>query len=211
MGVGNTRGRFGAMAVTLLAAAVLCLALAADAGATRLVGKDGKVHACYKAKGKSKGAVRLVPKKAHCRRGEKKISWNAAGPAGEAGRSGENGAAGEGGPAGERGATLPALEQRITALTDKVTELEGVLKGITNTELLGALSKLQGISPTQLQEAVSSVAKVTALCSQTSQLTGQSNALGGAIGGLNLIGALPGVELEKTVPIPTPLSSFACP
>ena len=33
-----------------------------------------------------------------------------------------------------------------------------VLKGITNTDLLGALGKLQGVSGTQLQETVASLA-----------------------------------------------------
>ncbi len=86
-----------------------------------------------------------------------------------------------------------------------------MLKGITNTELLGALGKLQGISPTQLQEAVASVTKVNALCSEASKLTSQSNALGEALGGLGLLNNIPPLELTKAVPIPNPLSTFACP
>ena len=103
------------------------------------------------------------------------------------------------------------LEKQVNQLTSKLTSLEGVLKGITNTELLGALTKLQGIGPTQLQEAVASLTKVNALCSQTSKLTSQSNALSESIGGLKLLNVLPGVELEKSVPLPTPLSAFSCP
>jgi hypothetical protein len=203
----------GAVALTLLAAAALCAAVIVGEASGALVGKDGRVYACYKAKGKSKGAVRLVTKKGKCHKGEKKVSWSAAGPAGqggENGQNGENGAGGEGGAGGEKG-TPGSLEKQVQSLTSKISSLESVLKGITNTELTGMLSKLQGISPTQLQEAVASVTKVNALCSQATKLTSQSNALGETIGGLNVIGGLPVLELEEVVPLPTPLSAFACP
>lgn len=212
MGVGNSGNRIGAVVIALLAAAAVCAAvIVGEAGGATLVGKNGRVYACYKAKGKDKGAVRLVAKNARCRKGEKKVSWSVAGPAGEKGSNGENGSNGEGGAGGEKGSSTQGLEKQVQQLTNKVTSLESVLKGITNTELLGALNKLQGISPTQLQEAVASVTKVNALCGQTKILTGQSNALGEAIGGLKIINVLPGVELERVVPIPTPLSTFACP
>jgi hypothetical protein len=211
MGVGISGSRIGVVALALLAAAALCVALVANAGAAKLVGKDGKVYACYKAKGKSKGAVRLVTKKGKCRKGEKKVSWNAAGPAGEAGQSGENGSGGENGTSGETGAAgVKGLEQKVTALTSKVTSLESVLKGITNTELLGALSKLQGISGTQLQETVASLADVKALCTQATALTSQANALGATFGGIELGGVIPSL-LKLVVPAaPAPLAAFGC-
>lgn len=202
------------LALALLAAAALCVAVVAGAANGALVGKDGRVYACYKAKGKRKGAVRLVAKKTKCRKGEKKVSWSVAGPSGEGGENGvngENGVGGEGGVGGEKGLSQQGLEKQVQSLTSKLTQVESVLKGINPGELSGMLSKLQGISPTQLQEAVASVTKVNALCSQTKELTNQSNGLGTAIGGLSLIGALPGVELKKVAPIPNPLSSFACP
>jgi hypothetical protein len=212
MGIGNPGSRIGTIALVMLAAAALCAAVIVGGASGALVGKDGRVYACYKAKGKRKGAVRLVAKNGKCHKGEKKVSWGAAaGPSGENGQNGENGVGGEGGAGGEKGATATqGLEKQVQSLTSKITQLESVLKGITNTELLGALGKLQGISPTQLQEAVASVAKVTSLCSQTSKLTGQSNALGEALGGLKLVTALP-VTLETIAPIPNPLSSFSCP
>jgi hypothetical protein len=211
MGVGISGSRIGTLAVALVAAAALFAALATGAGAARLIGKDGKVYACYKAKGKAKGAVRLVAKKGKCRHGEKKVSWGAAGPTGESGGSGESGTNGESGAAGETGAGgTKGLEGRISALSSKVTALEGVLQGITNTDLVGMLGKLQGISGTQLQETVASLAKVNALCAQTSKVTSQVDALGESLGGLKLVSALP-VALETIAPIPTPLSSFACP
>ncbi len=217
MGVGNSSGRLRALVVVLLVAASICVVVVAQAGGAKLVGKDGRVYACYKAKGKAKGAVRLVPKKGHCRKGEKKISWGVAGPAGENGQGGENGSngtAGEGGSGGEKGgAGTQSLQKQVESLTSKLSSVEAILKGITNGDLTGILSKLQGISPTQLQEAVTSVGKVNELCSQTKALTSQSNALGSAIGGLQLLGNLPPLELKQspTAPVPTPLSTFSCP
>jgi hypothetical protein len=209
MGVGISGSRIGALA--LLAAAALCVALAADAGAAKLVGKDGKVYACYKAKGKSKGAVRLVTKKGHCKKGEKKVSWNVSGPAGEAGQGGENGSGGESGSGGETGATgAKGLEQKVTALTSKVTSLESILGGITNSDLTGMLSKLQGISGTQLQETVASLADVKALCTQATTLTSQANALGATFGGIELGGVIPSL-LQLVVPAAPPsLAAFGC-
>lgn len=210
MGVGISARRLAVLALASIAAVALW-ALPAGAGAAKLIGKDGKVYACYKAKGKSKGAVRLVPKKGKCKRGEKKVSWGAAGPAGESGGSGENGTNGASGTGGETGtAGTKGLEGRISALTTKLTSLESVLQGITNGDLVGMLAKLQGISGTQLQETVASLAKVNALCAQTSKVTSQADALGESLGGLKLVTGLP-VVLETIAPIPTPLSSFACP
>jgi hypothetical protein len=212
MGAGTSGSRIGTIALALLAAAALFAAVIVAAANGALVGKDGRVYACYKAKGKRKGAVRLVAKKGKCHKGEKKVSWSATGPSGENGSSGENGVGGEGGAGGEKGTTgTQGLEKQVQALTTKVTSLESVLKGISPGDLTGMLSKLQGISPTQLQEAVSSVAKVNELCSQASKLTSQSNALGQALGGLGLLGGLPPLELTKAVPIPAPLSTFSCP
>jgi hypothetical protein len=219
MGVGNSGSRIGTLVLALLAAAALCAAvIVGEASGASLVGKNGRVYACYKAKGKRKGAVRLVAKNGKCRKGEKKVSWSVAGPAGtsgENGSNGENGTGGEGGNGGEKGSagtqTTQTLEKQVQSLTSKLASLESVLKGINPGDLSGMLSKLQGISPTQLQEAVASVTKVNALCSQATELTNQSNSLGKTIGGLGLLGNLPPLELTKAVPIPTPLSTFACP
>jgi len=212
MGIGMPRSLIGAVTLALLVAVALCAAMiAGTAGAAKLVGKDGRVYACYKAKGKARGAVRLVPKHAHCKKGSKKISWGVTGPAGESGQSGENGGNGEGGSAGETGATgAKGLEAKVQSLTEKVASLESVLKGITNADLLGMLSKLNGISGSQLQEAVASVVKVNALCTEATALTDQVNAVGESLGGLELVTALL-VTLERTVPVPAPLSSFSCP
>jgi hypothetical protein len=211
MGVGNSGSRIGMVALALLAAAALCAAVIVGEASGAIVGKNGRVYACYKAKGKNKGAVRLVPKKGKCRKGEKKVSWSVAGPtgqSGENGQNGENGAGGEGGAGGEKGtAGTQGLEKQVQSLTSKVTSLESVLKGITNTELLGALGKLQGVSGAGLQEAVAKAPLVGTLCEQSEKLAAQSNAMATTIKGISVIGGL----VELFIPqLPATLPKFGC-
>lgn len=204
-GVGKLRTAF-ALAIALgLCALLLTTGMVGSAAAAGILGKDGKVYACYRTKGKAKGTVRLVAKKKKCRKGEKKISWNANGPAGESGQGGSNGESGAGGEAGATG-----LEGRIEKLTDRVESLESKLKGITNATLNEVVSKLQGVSGAQLQEAVKSVTNVKALCSQASALTGQSNMLGSALDAAKVLG-LTGLSLSFPTAIPTALPAFTCP
>jgi hypothetical protein len=210
MGVGISGSRIGTLVLALLAVAALCTAVIVGAASGALVGKDGKVYACYKAKGKRKGAVRLVAKNAHCRKGEKKVSWSAAGQSGENGSNGENGVGGEGGAGGEKGLTTQGLEKQVQSLTSKLTQLESVLKGITNTELLGALGKLQGVSGAGLQEAVAKVPVVNTLCKQSGLLTTQANALRTAVDGIELGGTIPPLLNLITPMVPAPLESFSC-
>jgi hypothetical protein len=209
MGFGNSGSRVGTIALALLATAALCAAVIVGGASGALVGKDGRVYACYKAKGKRKGAVRLVAKNGKCHKGEKKVSWGAAaGPSGENG-NGENGVGGEGGAGGEKGATATqGLEKQVQSLTSKITQLESVLKGITNTELLGALGKLQGVSGTGLQEAVAKVPVVKTLCEQSGKLAEQSNAMSQVFEGLSLLGT---TLIKIAVPqLPAELPKFGC-
>jgi len=202
--------RLGALA----AAVALCLLVAAPASGAPLIGKDGKVYACYKTKGKAKGSVRLVAKKGKCRKGERKASWNAAGQPGAAGETGSGGNPGDGGAPGATGTA--GLEKQVSALSSKVSALEGILKGITNTDLTGLLAKLQGTSGAQLQEAIKSVANVNALttqvgalCSQAKALTAQTQGLGSALDAAEVIG---GLGLSLLVPnLPVALPDFSCP
>jgi hypothetical protein len=177
-----------------LAVAVLALGLARAAGAVPLVGKDGRIHACYRVKGKPKGMLRAVQGgKTRCRKGERKVSWVVAGVTGESGANGAPGAAGQPGGAGTDGTATATLESRIGQLTQRVEALESTLAGVSNAQLLGAL------------------AGVKALCAQTSTLTGQVDALGSALGGVELGGVIP-LGLNLLVPsLPAALPGFACP
>lgn len=199
-----------AVAISILAGSILFGALLAAPAGAGIVAKDGKVYACYRAKGKAKGAVRLVAKRQKCRRGEKKIGWSATGKTGESGERGSNGEGGEPGSTGETGA--PNLETRVTTLTNRVETLEDKLKGVTNLDLTGAVAKLNGISPTQLQQAVAAVADANALCAQAATLTTQLNSLGGALGGLSVNSALALLGGALNIPaVPAALPAFACP
>lgn len=181
-------------------AAALAVALAislpgavATASAAKMVARNGRIYACYRlGGGRAKGSVRLVPRRMHCRRGERKLSWSVRGPRGPAGQSGSAGAAG--GAALE--ARLSSLESRLTELGNRVGALEGVLEGIANA---------------QLREAIAAVADVKALCTQMTTVTDRVDALGGAFEGLGLGGVIPaGLELLAPA-LPAALPSFACP
>jgi hypothetical protein len=139
------------LVLALLAAMALTL-LPSSAPAAPLVGKDGKIHACYKWKGKKKGALRVVrSRKVRCPRKWKKVSWyarvpsvpSAIAPPGPAGPQGEQGAPGIVDPA-----TVEQLEGKISELATRVEQLEtlvstlgGVLGVPTLAELLSAPSR----------------------------------------------------------------------
>jgi len=181
------------------------LAFSATASAAPPVAKDGKIYACYKAKGKGKGTLRLVRNgKVRCQRQWKKVSWYASGvsgpgviaPPGPAGAKGDTGSQGEQGAAGTAGnVVVTALEDKVTELLTKVESLEAVLSGVTNTELLNAIG---------------AVPAVGALCEQAEDLTDQTTAIGTTLGSLNtlldtlLLGFSP-------IEVPTALPKFSCP
>lgn len=179
------------------------LLFSAPASAASPVAKDGKIHACYKAKGKGKGTLRLVRNgKVRCPKKWKKVSWYAsAGPIapgvpGPAGAKGDPGAQGEKGSPGTAGnVVVEQLEDKITELLTRVESLESVLEGVTNAELLNAI----GLAPV-----------VGALCEQTEDLNGQTTALGTTLGSLNTV--LDTLLLSfSPVSVPTALPSFSCP
>ena len=192
--------------MTLALLAVLGLtAFGSTASAASPIAKDGKIHACYKAKGKGKGTLRLVRNgKTRCPKKWKKVAWYAAGqpgPAGPQGQPGSAGAPGANGQPGERGLPGTAgnvqvedLEKQVKELLTKVQSLETVLKGVTNTDL---------------KEAIAAVPVVEALCTQADALTEQSNGLGTALSGLStVVGTLTAMGLPA---VPTALPQFECP
>lgn len=202
-----------AFALVLLALCAFVLLTSTPASAASLVGKDGKIHACYKAKGKGKGTLRVVRSaKAKCPKKWKKVSWYASGPAGPQGASGSPGGNGETGTNGSNGlpgtnataTVVKGLENKVTELLNKVASLETILNGIDNQ---------------QLKEAIASVADVKALettvgslCSQSSALTSQINSVESALGGLSLNTVLTTLGGVLNIPtLPGPLSSFSCP
>lgn len=207
--------------------------------AVRVVGRDGVIHACYKGRGRGKGSVRLVAKKGHCRRGERRVHWSVRGPSGANGANGVNGGEGATGATGAPGQA--ALETRVSELTTRIETLESTLAGVNNeslTKTVGTVSGLSnetltntvnavsglsnetltktvnavnGITNTELTEAVAAVPAVEAACTQASALTSQVNSVGSALENTVLGGTIP-LGLELLVPgLPSQLSAFACP
>jgi len=199
----------------LLALCAFVLFTSSPASAAGIVGKDGKIHACYKAKGKGKGTLRVVRSaKAKCPKKWKKVAWYAKGPvgappaiSGPVGPQGPTGAQGEKGEAGPQGLpgrnenlVLNELEDKVTELLSKVQSLETILNGISNTQLKEAIA---GIAKTEALEAA-----VGSLCTQASALTEKSGELGTALSGLKTV---LGTLAVVAVPIPTALSPYSCP
>lgn len=168
-----------------LAASLSLFAWIGEATARPLVGKDGKIHACYKVKGKPRGALRVVKsRKARCRRGERKVAWTVVGAGGQAGPSGAHGSQGSPGASvqGAAGAPSPALLDQIDSLTTRVDSLEARLTA------------------------------VEALCDQALALAQQANLLRGVIAGLGLEPALELIGLLEipTLPEALKLEEFGC-
>jgi hypothetical protein len=199
--------RLTAVVMTALLACALTLACVSQpASAASLAGKDGMIHACFKAKGKGKGTLRVVRSaKAKCPRGWKKAAWSARGPAatggsGEGGSTGGNGEGGAPGTTGTNGATgakgtVTSLEKQVTELLTKVKSLESILSGIDNA---------------QLKSAIGAVPVVQTLCAQAGKLNEQSGKLGDSVQALNgVLGPL--LIAFAPVSVPTALPAFACP
>lgn len=180
------------------------LAFGSTASAASPIARDGKIYACYKVKGKAKGTLRLARSaKSRCPRKWKKVSWYANGSApGTIAPPGPAGPKGDTGPQGERGApgtagnvVVEQLEDKVTELLTKVQSLEGILAGVTNTELLNAIG---------------AVPAVGALCEQAEDLTSQTTALGSTLSSLNTV-LSPLLLGFSPVTVPTALPPFSCP
>ncbi len=204
--------RLSIFLAALAAGAVLIASIGGSASAKRPIGKDGTIHACYRVKGKPKGALRVVPSaRTRCRRGERKTAWSVSPPvtsttAGSAGSQGPSGAA------GSAGADEAALKAQVGALSLRVEALEGILQGITNGDLTGMLGVLQGVTNEDLLAAVGAVPAVESLCEQSEALTEQVDDLGAATGAL--VSILNGTILGPifgSVSVPAVLGSFNCP
>src|SRR6266496_3399873 len=170
-------------AVCALAGALLLTGIAAaDAHAASVVGPSGQISGCYVKKGKAKGTLRVVPPGQRCRKGEKPVSWAAQGQTGTSGTQGPQGISGQ----------VDSLTTQVSQLETRVTQLEGVLSGLTNTDLLDA------------------VASVNSLCTEVSSAVTQLNDVRTVLTGLSLGGIIP-LGLLLTVPaIPSALSPFSC-
>jgi len=162
------------------------------ASAASPIAKDGKIHACYKAKGKGKGTLRLVRNgKVRCPKKWKKVAWYATGAGfgtptgtpGPAGQTGPQGAQGEQGAAGTAGnVVVEGLEEKVKELLTRIEALEDLIPAVQS------------------------------LCTQAETLTDQVNAVETAVSGLGLNAVLTTLGGILEIPtLPGSLPSFNCP
>ncbi|MGH2956015.1 MAG: hypothetical protein ACRDL6_03365 [Solirubrobacterales bacterium] len=205
--------------------------------AAAVVGPDGQISVCYakgkskgkkkgkrkgKRKGRPKGAVRVVSPRKRCKRGERRLSWSAQGQPGQAGSPGASGQQGLPGP---QGPIDPTLEARVA-------QLEAVLAGTSNADLVGAITnaskldgisaaelagaitevaKLNGITATELSSAVDAVAAVESLCTEMSSVVTTLNGVHDAVANLALGGIIPPGLALVIPPLPGTLPAYSCP
>lgn len=173
-------------ACALAGALLIFWVLPGEANAAGVVAPSGQISGCYVKKGKAKGTLRVVPPGRRCRKGEKPLSWNALGQTGTTGAQGTQGVTGQ----------LDSLTTQLSQLETRVTQLEGILSGITNTDLLSAIAGFGNVDD---------------LCTEMSTVVGQLNGVRTVLNGLSLGGVIP-LGLLLTVPsIPSALSPFSCP
>jgi uncharacterized protein YoxC len=220
--------------ITMMAALYALAFSTAGAGtaAAQSFGKDGIIHACYKAKGKDKGALRVVPTASGCRklRGWRPFSWSASsgrsgqnGSQGTAGEHGQQGPQGNPGPEGKEGqqgtagqieksltetiqkqtSQIDVLTEQVTDLTDEVLVMEGDL-----IDLSGGLADVEG-NVTDLTGGLGNLeGTVDETCDQLTTVTDQSDEilqslLGASVGGiLNAVLDIPS--------LPDELGTFEC-
>lgn len=173
--------------IALFLCALALLLLPASASAAYPIAKDGKIYACFKTKGKGKGAIRVIRNaKVRCPRKWRKMAWNAIvrpGPQGPSGAAGGSGGTGVPGAAGTSGSVV-------------VDSLEGKV-----AELLTRIEGLEELIPT-----------VQTLCAQAQTLTTQLNSVESAIEGLGLNVVLTTLGGILEIPtLPGTLPSFNCP
>lgn len=123
-----------------------------EASSAAPVGKDGKIYACT-GQGQAEGrdADRSRPASS-LPQGGAKGRLEHSDRDGPGGRRGPGAASGTG-----EGANEAALKAQVGALSLRVQTFEGVLQGITNTDLKGVLATLQGVNNEELKAAIQSL------------------------------------------------------
>lgn len=182
-----------AAALTLL---VTLFACSGGASAATPYSAGGVVNACYKVKGKEKGALRLVKSSRSCKRmrGWRRVSWSAVGPQGVSGPTDGSVSDGQPGPAGPTGPAGPQGEPGSPGLVDDVEKslLETIQKQSDQIEAL--TTQVQGLAGdlVDLEGVVGLLGgDVTDVEGLVGGLVGDVNSLEGVVGGTcNQLGAL---------------------
>ena len=186
-----------ALSTVAVLLALAGLALAARPAAAAPIGSDGVVHACYKAKGKPKGALRVVKPGKACKakKGEKAIAWTVFGSPGTTGSTGSTGSSGA-------PATTAATKSDLVALLGLIQQQAALIDSLT-----GQLDAL-GLD---IDALTSQLGLVSDLCDQLSAVTTQANALRTVISGIGLNGVLTALGGLLQIPaLPGALDPFSC-
>lgn len=192
--------RMALVAASATVAAVALLVIPASAKRFTLVGRDGKIHGCYRVKGKPKGMLRVVrARHYHCLRGERKVFWSVAATAGQSGQGGAPGQDGQPGtPSTSTTSREATLQSEVDGLLSRMNALEAVLAGLDNKGL---------------KEAVDAVPAVEQLCAQAPALAEQVNAMQEVIESLGLNGVLTtlgGLLEMEGLPFALNVEEFGC-
>lgn len=219
-------------AVAAISVLLVSLTTGAAMGA-QYIGKNGVIYSCFKAKGKNKGALRVVPSKRSCRRmrGWRPLSWSAtsssaAGQNGSQGAGGQQGPQGNPGPEGKEGAqgaagqieksvleTVQNQTTQISSLTAQVTDLSDGLANVEGdiTDLTGGLTSLEGDVTDLSGELTDLEGTVAETCAQLAVLTDQTDEIISGVSGVELNNALKLINALITFPdLPVALGSFEC-
>lgn len=215
---------------TVGALAGLSLSTAGAASAVQPFAKNGVVNACVKAKGKNRGALRVVTSKRGCKklRGWRAMSWTAIGAAGQSGSQGVDGGMGAQGPKGDPGPegkqgsqgvagtveeallnTIQAQSLQIDELNDDVTDLAGEVLALEGdvTDLTGGLGDVEGEVGNLTAGLTDLEGTVGDSCDQLELLTDQSNEILDSLLGSSV------AVLGSLIDVPSPpdeLVAFEC-
>jgi hypothetical protein len=224
--VNRSISRIGVIATVALSA--LFLSAAGSASAVQPFAKHGVINACVKAKGKNRGALRLVTSKRGCKklRGWRAMSWTASragnqtrgatGSKGEQGPQGDPGPEGKQGPQGTSGAveqslvdTIQAQSLQINELTEDMTDLAGEMLTLEGnlSDLTGGLGDVEGEVGNLTAGLTDLEGTVGNTCDQLELLTDQSNDILNSLLGSSV--AVLGNLLNVPSP-PDELATFEC-
>jgi hypothetical protein len=165
----------------LVAALVATSMMASSATAASPIDPDGTVHACYKKRGKHKGAVRLSRK---CKRKEKAATWNQ--PTDLTSIVGD----------------IQDLQTTVNSLTSQVTTLQGILSGISNQDLTDVINGLPAVQST-LDDVCDQLSTVTDQSNAISDVVDELLTVDLPVLGISLDSLLTGS-------LPADLPAFAC-
>jgi len=197
--------RTGGIAAAV-ALSALFLSTACVANAAQPLGKNGVIYACFKAKGKSKGALRVVPSKRSCRkmRGWRPLSWGATGSPEASGQGASQGATGSSGQAGPKGNPGPEGKEGAQGIAGQVEK--SLLDTIdTQTTKINDLTKQVTDLSTEVGDLEDTVDET---CTQLTTVTKQADEVLESLLGTS-VGGILGAVLNVPSP-PDPLGEFEC-